>query len=168
MLQEIKTLRYKKNIPSSHQTQSTWRSVRSIRQCKQVNGSHRNLRKITSHEWRISIHLCTLQNHLCANTITCWTRSSSSWCSHWHCQTLSNIHIRQIETYFCKKGTAEVKQFVKPLRYNQILTEVNVLIYTERVLPNDKINIATPMTKTMKDLQNTIMSSPSSHHSPLP
>ena len=69
---------------------------------------------------------------------------------------LTDDEIEEAEIYCWKKGTGEVKRFVNPQRNSQISTEVNgILIYSGRILPTDKINITTPMTKIMKDLHDT-------------
>ena len=69
---------------------------------------------------------------------------------------LTEIELQRAQTYFWKKATAEVKHFVKEHKYKQISTDINgVLTYTGRILPTDKVDIATPMTKIMKDLHET-------------
>ena len=69
---------------------------------------------------------------------------------------LTEVELQKAQTYFWKKATAEVKHFVKDHKYKRISTDVNgVLTYTGRILSTDKIDIATPMTKIMKDLHET-------------
>ncbi|XP_066914399.1 uncharacterized protein [Clytia hemisphaerica] len=79
------------------------------------------------------------------------------------------VHIKSAEVYFWHKGTNEVKRFVSPNKYKRISTEVDgILIYTGRILPNESINIVTPMTRVMKDLHQTVFCVPIlEKHSPL-
>ena len=80
-----------------------------------------------------------------------------------------DVHIKSAKAYFWHKGTNEVKRFVSPDKYKRISTEVDgILIYTGRILPNESINIVTPMTRIMKDLHQTVFCVPIlDKHSPL-
>ena len=61
--------------------------------------------------------------------------------------------IASAETYFFRKATSEVKEFLKPNQYERISTENNnILYYSGRVLPEDEVTIVGRATKVMKDL----------------
>ncbi|XP_066917749.1 uncharacterized protein [Clytia hemisphaerica] len=82
---------------------------------------------------------------------------------------LTDDQLKQAETYFWRKGTEEVKQFVSKEKYKCISTEIDgILTYTGRIMPTDEINVITPMTKVMKDLHQTTFCVPIiSKHSPI-
>ncbi|XP_066917918.1 uncharacterized protein [Clytia hemisphaerica] len=82
---------------------------------------------------------------------------------------LTDDQLKQAETYFWRKGTEEVKQFVSKEKYKRISTEIDgILTYTGRIMPTDEINVITPMTKVMKDLHQTTFCVPIiSKHSPI-
>ena len=82
---------------------------------------------------------------------------------------LTDEQLKQAETYFWRKGTDEVKQFVSKEKYKRISTDVDgILLYTGRIMPTDSVNVITPMTKVMKDLHQTIFCVPIlSKHSPI-
>jgi hypothetical protein len=82
---------------------------------------------------------------------------------------LSDHQLNQAETYFWRKGTEEVKQFVNKEKYKRISTEIDgILTYTGHIMPTDEVNVITPMTKVMKDLHQTFQSSASTRRSPTP
>ena len=69
---------------------------------------------------------------------------------------LTEEELQQAESYYWRKATNEVKKFVNPQKYKHLSTEQDgILKYTGRILPDDEINITTPMTRVMKDLQST-------------
>ncbi|XP_066929078.1 uncharacterized protein [Clytia hemisphaerica] len=82
---------------------------------------------------------------------------------------LTDDQLKQAETYFWRKGTEEVKQFVSKEKYKRISTEIDgILTYTGRIMPTDEINVITPMTKVMMDLHQTTFCVPIiSKHSPI-
>ena len=66
---------------------------------------------------------------------------------------LTDKEINKAEQYFFKKGSLEVKQFVKQSKYKNITEDINgILTFTGRILPTDEVQIITPMTSAMKDL----------------
>ena len=82
---------------------------------------------------------------------------------------LSNEEINAAEEYFWRKGSAEVRFFVKQDRYKRFSQDINgILMYNGRLLPTDEIQIITPLTSVMKDLQSTTFCVPVlDKHSPI-
>ena len=69
---------------------------------------------------------------------------------------LSEGDIKEAESYFFKKGTLEIKQFLKPALYQNLSKEVNgILTYTGRILETNQISVVGNLTSTMKDLTST-------------
>ena len=68
-----------------------------------------------------------------------------------------------------KKATSEVKQFLKPSRYQQITTEKGgILYYNGRILPTENVTSTYEMSDVMKDLSSGTFFDPViSKHSPL-
>ena len=74
---------------------------------------------------------------------------------------LTDKEINKAEQYFFKKGSLEVKQFVKQSKYKNITEDINgILTFTGRILPTDEVQIITPMTSAMKDLHSTMFCVP--------
>ena len=82
---------------------------------------------------------------------------------------LSNQEIQRAEHYYWWKGSAEVRHFVKAEKYKRFTKDINgVLTYTGRILDSDNVQITTPMTSAMKDLQSTTFCVPVlDKHSPI-
>jgi len=69
---------------------------------------------------------------------------------------LTKEDIALAELCYWRKGSAEVCHFVKADKYKRFTKDVNgVLTYSGRILESDNIQITTPMTNAMKDLQST-------------
>ena len=83
--------------------------------------------------------------------------------------TLTNDDIARAEMYYWRKGSAEVRHFIKPAKYKRFSKEVDgVIYYCGRILEVDNIQITTPMTKAMKDLHSTTFCVPVlDKHSPI-
>ena len=78
--------------------------------------------------------------------------------------------LKEVENYFFKKATLEVKKFAKPSQYEKISTEAKGILYyyNGRILPTDGISAACEMTAVMKDLASTTFCVPVIYrHSPL-
>ena len=81
--------------------------------------------------------------------------------------SISNHDIQLAENYYFRKATAEIKHFLKKDKLRD-LTETNgILYFTGRLLP-EEVNVVTPLSVTMKDLQLTTFCVPAiEKHSPL-
>ena len=77
--------------------------------------------------------------------------------------------LKEVDNYFFKKATLEVKKFAKPSQYEKISTEAKeILYYKGRILPTDGISAACEMTAVMKNLASTTSCVPVIYrHSPL-
>ena len=74
---------------------------------------------------------------------------------------ISDEEIKQGENYYFRKSTKEVKEFLKVKDYENISKEQdNILYYTGRILPTEKVNVVGCMTDIMKDLASTSFSVP--------
>ncbi|XP_066910448.1 uncharacterized protein [Clytia hemisphaerica] len=61
--------------------------------------------------------------------------------------------MKDAESYFFRKGTIEVKHFLKPQQYQKIPREKDgILVYTGRILPEQEVSIVGQFTTVMKDL----------------
>ena len=82
---------------------------------------------------------------------------------------LTNEDIAFAELYYWRKGSAEVRRFVKAEKYKRFTKDVDgVLTYSRRILESDNIQITTPMMNAMKDLQSTSFCVPVlEKHSPI-
>ena len=69
---------------------------------------------------------------------------------------LSDEEIGKASNYYYKKGTIEVKKFMKKDMYEKLSFEKDdILLYKGRMSPIQKIQAVVPLTKIMKDLTNT-------------
>ena len=69
---------------------------------------------------------------------------------------LSDDEINNAKSYFHRKASNEVRNFLKRSEYKKVSTEVNgILIHSERVLPINDFTIVGRATKVMKDLTST-------------
>ena len=60
---------------------------------------------------------------------------------------LSDEELQEASNYYYKKATLELKRFVKEIKYKNISVEKNeILYYTSRILPEQKINVVANMT----------------------
>ena len=82
---------------------------------------------------------------------------------------ISDEEIKQGENYYFRKSTKEVKKFLKVKDYENISKEQdNILYYTGRILPTEKVIVVGCMTDIMKDLASTSFSVPIIYkHSPI-
>ena len=66
---------------------------------------------------------------------------------------LSEEELKASETYFFKKGTREIYQFIPPKKFEKFTTSKDdLLIYTRRILPEDQVTIVGRYTEAMKGL----------------
>ena len=66
---------------------------------------------------------------------------------------LSEEELKASETYFFKKGTQEIYQFIPPKKFEKFTTtKDDLLIYTGRILPEDQVTIVGCCTEAMKNL----------------
>eukprot|EP00111_Clytia_hemisphaerica_P006990 TCONS_00020277-protein len=69
---------------------------------------------------------------------------------------LTDLEIKQAETYFFKKATAEILQFVPTKKYEPIsVNKDGVLYFNCRILPSNQITIVGRFTEAMLDLSTT-------------
>ena len=82
---------------------------------------------------------------------------------------ISKEELDKAAQYFFRKGSQEVKHFLKESQYKKISTEKDgTLFYTGRILPTQSISIVGRMTDAMKDLQATTFCVPIlEKHSPI-
>ena len=85
------------------------------------------------------------------------------------CLLISEDELCNAQNYYFKKASLEVKMFMKPGEYERISVEKNnILYYTGRILPSDKVTCIGEMTNLMKDLSSTTFCVPLVFkHSPL-
>ena len=82
---------------------------------------------------------------------------------------LSKQELEKTTQYFFKKGTEEIKHFLKESQYKKISKEKDgILFYTGRILPTQNVSIVGRMTEAMKDLTATTFCVPVlEKHSPI-
>ena len=82
---------------------------------------------------------------------------------------LSKQELEKAIQYFFKKGTEEIKHFLKESQYKKISKEKDgILFYTGRILPTQNVSIVGRMTEAMKDLTATTFCVPAlEKHSPI-
>ncbi|XP_066912130.1 uncharacterized protein [Clytia hemisphaerica] len=69
---------------------------------------------------------------------------------------LTDLEIKQAETYFFKKATAEIVQFVPTKKYEPIsVNKDGILYFNGRILPSNQITIVGRFTEAMLDLSTT-------------
>ena len=85
------------------------------------------------------------------------------------CETLTENEIKDAANYFYKIATQEIKKFVDEKEYKLISREKGqILYYTGRILPTQKVTSSTQLSDVMKDLCATTFVIPIvSKHSPL-
>ena len=65
---------------------------------------------------------------------------------------LSEEEIKASETYFFKKRSREISQFIPPKKFEKFTTTIDhLLICTGRILPEDQVTIVGRYTEAMKD-----------------
>ena len=65
---------------------------------------------------------------------------------------LSKQELEKATQYFFKKGTEEIKHFLKESQYKKISKENDgILFYADRILPTQNVSIVGRMTEAMKD-----------------
>ena len=86
-----------------------------------------------------------------------------------NCEALTENEIKEAENYFYKIATQEIKDFVDEKEYKLISSEKGqILYYTGRILPTQKVTSSTELSDVMKDLCATTFVIPIvSRHSPL-
>ena len=81
--------------------------------------------------------------------------------------TINDDEIQLAENYYFTKATAEIKHFLKKKHMKNLTETDGILYYTGRLLP-EEVNVVTPLSGTMKDLQKTSFCVPAiDKHSPL-
>ena len=74
---------------------------------------------------------------------------------------LSKQELEKATKYFFKKGTEEIKHFLKESQYKKISKEKDrILFYTGRILPTQNVSIVGRMTEAIKDLTATTLCVP--------
>ncbi|XP_066924397.1 uncharacterized protein [Clytia hemisphaerica] len=70
---------------------------------------------------------------------------------------INDYEIKAAETYFYRKGSQEITQFLPKPKYENItrLNDNGILVYTGRILADDQVSIVGRFTKSMKDLSST-------------
>ncbi|XP_066915536.1 uncharacterized protein [Clytia hemisphaerica] len=70
---------------------------------------------------------------------------------------INDDEIKAAETYFYRKASQEIIQFLPKLKYENItrLNDNGILVYTGRILADDQVSIVGRFTKSMKDLSST-------------
>ncbi|XP_066928813.1 uncharacterized protein [Clytia hemisphaerica] len=70
---------------------------------------------------------------------------------------INDDEIKTAETYFYRKASQEIIQFLPKSKYENItrLNNNGILVYTGRILADDQVSIVGRFTKSMKDLSST-------------
>ncbi|XP_066920952.1 uncharacterized protein [Clytia hemisphaerica] len=70
---------------------------------------------------------------------------------------INDDEIKAAETYFYRKASQEIIQFLPKSKYENItrLNDNGILVYTGRILADDQVSIVGRFTKSMKDLSST-------------
>ena len=69
---------------------------------------------------------------------------------------IEEVFLKEAETYYFKKASDEIRQFLKPQQYKDISTDIGgVLYYTGRILPTDEVSIVGQATEVMRDLSSS-------------